>query len=181
MALPEHAFPCPFPPVLSWAAESCPVAPWSHSCLGPSSSQGHILPEVEEWSSDPAQSFRHPPLLVGLRGAPRRGTWAEQRGGWQGLRGSRFRRHREADPREHRKPDQPVLPCGLQGQAARTSWLRRRAPAPRVLWGRPFLQNQDRPDCRQTSLEAPQDHSPESLQPLGRVRQTSSDSPGSSV
>lgn len=26
----------------------------------------HILPEVKEWGSDPAQGFRHPPLLVGL-------------------------------------------------------------------------------------------------------------------
>lgn len=144
MALPEHAFPCPFPPVLG--RESCPVASLVTPLPRPSSSQGHILPEVEEWSSDPAQSFRHPPLLVGLRGAPRRGHGQSVEGGaQQGLPRQPVQLHREADPREHRKPDQPVLPLWPPGPGGQNGRLRLRAPPPTCSLGTPSCRTRTDP------------------------------------
>ena len=76
----------------------------------------HILPEVEERSSDPAQGFGHPPLLIGLRGAPGWGDGQSiESGTQQGLPRQPVHLHREADPRADRKPNQEVPPLWLPG------------------------------------------------------------------
>lgn len=75
----------------------------------------HILPEVEERSSDPTQGFGHPPLLVGLRGAPRRGDGQSiESGTQQCLPRQPVHLHWEADPRGNKKPHQEMPPLGLQ-------------------------------------------------------------------
>lgn len=60
----------------------------------------HILPEVEEGGSDPAQGLRHPPLLHSLGGAPRWGDGQSiECGAQQRLPGQPVHLHWEADPR----------------------------------------------------------------------------------
>lgn len=79
-------------------------------------SGGHVLPEVEERGSDPAQGFRGPALLNGLRGAPRRGDGQSiESGAQQRLPRQPVHLHREADPRENRKRRQELLTLGFQG------------------------------------------------------------------
>lgn len=101
----------------------------------------HILPEVEERSSDPAQGFRRPPLLVGLRGAPRRGDGQSiESGTQQCLPRQPVHLHWEADPRENRKLHQEVLPPGLQetggpGSQVKAENLASLSGYGRVPWG----------------------------------------------
>lgn len=75
----------------------------------------HILPEVEERGSDPAQGFGNPPLLIGFRGTSRRGDGQGiECGTQQGLPRQPVHLHWKTDPRKQGNQNQG--PSGAGGR-----------------------------------------------------------------
>lgn len=114
------------------------------------SPEAHILPEVEERGSDPAQGFRHPPLLIGFRGTPRRGDGQGiECGTQQGLPRQPVHLHWKTDPRKQGNQNQGPSGAGDVRSLSRDSAFSGVTHVPSL------PQNRTGPKASRTSSERP--------------------------